>query len=295
MRTVGWQRTPRPERSACHTKSAAPVSPTVRAYRLAYDGTAYRGFQRQPHGETVEDELFGELGSLSVTDGGKPEGYAAAGRTDRGVSALGQTVAFEGPEWLTARALNGELPAAVRAWAHADVPDDFHARYDAVARTYTYHLHAPGADLGRAQRAAGLLSGHHDFHNLTLDDEGTERTLAVGVDADGDYLVFHLRAPGFARQLVRRVVSLVASVARGERPPAFVERVLSPERVDGPEGVAPAAPEGLVLLSVAYPEATFTVDEVAAQSAHTVFDVERTAARTRARVTGLLADALEEA
>jgi tRNA pseudouridine38-40 synthase len=264
----------------------------VRAYRLAYDGTAYRGYQRQPHGETVEDELFRALASLSVTEGGPPERYAAAGRTDRGVSALGQTIAFEGPAWLTPRALNGGLPASVRAWAAADVSDEFHARYDALSRTYTYHRLAPAADPAHAQRAADRLSGQHDFHNLTPDEDGTTRTLSVDVERDGDFLVFHLEAPGFARQLVRRVVSLVGAVAHGERDLGFVDRVLSSTPLDGPDGVAPAPPEGLVFRSVAYEDVSFTVDEAAAKSAREVFETRHRSARTRARVTGLVADAV---
>ena len=83
----------------------------MRAYRLAYDGAGYRGFQRQPHGETVEDALFGALRDLDVAFvDGSPVGYTAAGRTDAGVSARAQTVAFEAPEWLRPRAFDAELP-----------------------------------------------------------------------------------------------------------------------------------------------------------------------------------------
>ena len=100
----------------------------MRAFRLAYDGTGYRGFQRQPHGETIEDAVFEALAELGVEfEDGAPVGYAAAGRTDAGVSARAQTVAFEAPTWLTPRAFNGDLPADVRAWAAAEVPPAFHA------------------------------------------------------------------------------------------------------------------------------------------------------------------------
>jgi tRNA pseudouridine38-40 synthase len=260
----------------------------VRAYRLAYDGTAYRGFQRQPDVDTVEDTLFDALRRLDVPDGA-PAGYAAAGRTDAGVSALAQTVAFESPDWLTPRALNGELPGAVRSWAAADVPDGFHATHDAEARTYTYHLHAPGADAGRARNAATVLSGTHDYANLTPDDRGTERTLAVEVVPDGDYLVCRFRAGGFPRQFVRRAVSLLEEVAGGETGIERVERVLDPVPLPGPEGVPAAAPEPLVLTGVAYP-VSFGVDERAAASASEVFERNRVERRTVARVAGTVAD-----
>ena len=263
----------------------------MRAYRLAYDGTRYRGYQRQPHGQTVEDDLFGALAALGVADG-KPAGYAAAGRTDAGVSALAQTVAFEAPEWLTPRALNSRLPAGVRAWAHAEARAGFDARHEATERAYRYHLHAPVSEFtdALAREACEALSGRHDFHNLTLDSEGTVRDLSVSVERDGPFLVFDLRASGFARQLVRRVVSLVARVARGESPPAFVDRVLAPDELPGEDGVPPAPPEGLVLRDVTYPALSFTVDEEAAASAREVFEARRVDAATRARTFGVLGD-----
>ena len=137
------------------------------AYRIAYDGRPFRGFQRQPDVPTVEDAVFDALRDLGVFAGDAPPGYAAAGRTDAGVSAVAQTVAFEAPEWLSPAAFNGELPASVRAWARADAPDGFHATHDAVAREYVYHLHALEADPGRARAALDALAGEHDFHNLT--------------------------------------------------------------------------------------------------------------------------------
>jgi tRNA pseudouridine38-40 synthase len=263
----------------------------VRAYRLAYDGTRYRGFQRQPHDQTVEDDLFGALTDLGVTDG-KPEGYAAAGRTDRGVSALCQTVGFEAPDWLTPRALNSRLPASIRAWAHAEAPPGFDARHEAAGRAYRYHRHAPPDEFDddRAVAACETLSTEADFYNLTPDREGTVRDITVAVEREGEFLVFEIRAGGFARQLVRRVVSLVSMVARGERPPAFVDRVLEPDPLPGEDGVPPAPPEGLVLLNVTYPDLSFVVDDEAAASARAVFEARRVEAVTRARTFGLLGD-----
>lgn len=264
----------------------------MRAYRVAYDGTAFRGFQRQPDVETVEGALFGALAALGAYDPDerRPEGYAAAGRTDAGVSAAAQTVALAAPDWLTPRALNAELPPDVRAWACAEAPEGFHATHDAAAREYAYHLHAPAADPGRARRALSVLSGTRDYHNLTPDDRGTERTLATDLTVDEPYFVVRVRAGGFSRELVRRVVGLVGAVARGERDPAFVDRALSPERLSGPEGIAPAPPEPLVLTAVEYPDLAFRRDPEAAASAREVFEARRVERTTGARVAGRLRD-----
>ncbi|CAI50612.1 tRNA pseudouridine synthase TruA [Natronomonas pharaonis DSM 2160] len=263
----------------------------MRAFRIAYDGTGFRGFQRQPHGETVENALFEALSSLGVAfEDGRPPGYAAAGRTDAGVSARAQTVAFEAPAWLLPRALNGELPASVRAWAAADVGDAFHATHDATARAYRYFLYAPepSADTTRARAACARLSGSHDFHNFTPDDRGTERTLSMRLRRQGPFLVVDCRAGGFARQLVRRLVAAVAAVARGERPLSFLGRALDDDPLSGADGIAAAPPEPLLLADVVYPGVEFTVDDRAAESARTVFATRRRQRLADARVAGAL-------
>jgi tRNA pseudouridine38-40 synthase len=262
----------------------------MRAFRVAYDGTGYRGFQRQPHGETVEDTLFDALDALDIGfEDGRPAGYSAAGRTDAGVSARAQTVAVETPDWLTSRALNGELPADIRAWAHAETESDFHATHGAVERTYRYFLYAPDIDDERAEHAAERLSGRHDFHNFTPDATGTERDLAVRLRRQGPFLLVDCVAGGFARQLVRRVVSAVEALGAGDREPTFLDRALGAEPLEGPEGIAPAAPEPLVLLDVAYPGLDFAVDEAAADSAREVFGERRRRRLATARVAGTLA------
>jgi tRNA pseudouridine38-40 synthase len=260
----------------------------MRAFRIAYDGRPFHGFQRQPSVPTVEDAIFDALRALDVYEGTKPPGYSAAGRTDAGVSALAQTVALAAPDWLTPRALNAELPDAVRAWADADVPSDFHATYDATCREYRYVLYAPDCDDELAAAALDALTGEHDFHNLTLDDEHTVRTLHGGLERDGDYLDVTVWAGGFSRELVRRVVSLVRSVGAGDAPLATVDRVLGPESIDGPAGVPPAPAYPLYLSDVAY-DVAFAVDEDAAESARGVFGDAAVEQRTRSRVSAAIA------
>lgn len=274
-----------------------------RAFRLAYDGRPFRGFQRQPDVPTVEDALFDALADLGVhaeavapdASGRRdpPPGYSAAGRTDAGVSAAAQTVTLEVPDWVHPRALNAELPAAVRAWAAADVPGDFHATGDASRRGYTYHLHAAGADIDRAREAASALSGEHDLHNLTPDDERTVRDIAVSVEADGEFIVLRVEAGGFPRELVRRLATLVEAVATGAAGLDRVERLLGPEPVSGARGVGPAPAGPLVLTTVSYPDVDFRVDEEAAASAGAVFSERRVAALQRVRVAETVLDGLE--
>ncbi|MFT4881359.1 MAG: tRNA pseudouridine38-40 synthase [Salinirussus sp.] len=282
-----------------------------RAYRVAYDGRSYHGFQRQPDVPTVEDALLDALRALDACPAtGTPPGWAAAGRTDAGVSAVAQTVAFDAPAWLSPAAFTSELPADVWVWADTPAPADFHATHDATARAYTYHLHAPPEEVSEAcaRETLATLSGEDDFHNLTPDDEGTTREIATGLDREGEFLRIRLRADGFPRQLVRRVVSLVAECAReagvtdatqaechdsDRSAGARVERVLSPAPLPGPEGVPPAPAEPLVLTAVSYP-VSFEGNERVLSTAREWFDRRRVTGVTLARTSAAIRDSLRE-
>jgi len=285
----------------------------MRAFRVAYDGREYAGFQRQPHATTIEGTLLRGLADHDVVTRGDgpthatPPSYAAAGRTDAGVSAVAQTVAFEAPDWLTPRAFNGHLPGSIRVWAAADVDDDFHATHHAVCRTYRYHLYAPprgessATGTGRDAGASGVddaviddvldrLSGEHDFHNLTSDDRGTIRDLRATATREGDVLVIEVTAPGFPRALVRRLVAAVEAVGRGTADPELIDRLLDPEPVAGEHGVGPAPAEPLVLWNVEYDGVGFAVDAAAAASAREFFGERYRDARHAAATTGAIRD-----
>lgn len=275
----------------------------MRAFRLAYDGRPFYGFQRQPDVPTVEGTLFEALRSLSVlsADATRPDGYAAAGRTDAGVSAVAQTVALECPDWLTPRALNSELPGTIRAWASTDVDPDFHATHHAVRRVYTYYLYAPReasrsldgrppVDDERAAAALDALCGYNEFHNLTPDDRGSRRGLSGRLDRDGEWLVIEVAAGGFARELVRRLVSVVRIVATGERPVDWIDTLLGPEPVD--PRPPPAPPEPLVLSAVRYPGIEFEPDPQAVDSGTVTVGERAIEALARGRVSQAVVDGM---
>ena len=289
----------------------------TRAFRVAYDGREYAGFQRQPHARTVADALLDALAEHGLVEPGDgpthatPPGYAAAGRTDAGVSAVGQTVAFEAPTWLTPRAFNGHLPGSVRVWAAADVDDGFHATHDALRRTYRYHLYAPAAAADHAEGSEGAnrdpehavdderfrdalarFDGEHDFHNLTTDETGTVRDLDTRATREGDTLIVEVAADGFPRALVRRVVAAVRAVGRGTAELDWIDRLLAAEPIPGGRGVGPAPPEPLVLWDVTYPDAEFAVDREALDSALVAFGERHRDARHAAAATGAVRERL---
>lgn len=263
------------------------------AYRLAYDGRDFHGYQRQPDVPTVEDALFDALRALSVLESGadRPEGYTAAGRTDAGVSAVAQTVTLAAPDWLSPAALNSELPRSVRAWARAE-STDVHATHDAIHREYTYHLHAPvdSIDDDRVTAALERLSGHRRVDNLTKDSDPRPREVEASCRRDGPFLEVTVAAGGFPWEFVRRLISLVRDVGTGERSLAFVDRVCEPTPLDGAQGIGPAPPEPLVLAGVEYPSLVFERDPEAAAAAASIFDAVRVSRRTGSRVARHLRD-----
>ena len=277
----------------------------MRAFRIAYDGRPFHGFQRQPDVPTVEGALLDALAALDVLEEGDepagtgdtrqtPPGYAAAGRTDAGVSALAQTVAFEAPDWLTPRVLNTELPPAVRAWAVADA-DGFHATHDASWRAYRYFLHAPTADAGEARALLAHLEGEVDLRALSAvsdPERDTVRTVqAATARRDGNFLQVDVRADGFLHESVRRIVAYLQVHLDPETSAPDPERVLSGEPLSGPEGFGPAPPEPLVLRAVRYEGVSFAVDEAARADLESVFGERRRRAAARERVLGAIADA----
>lgn len=243
-----------------------------RAFRVAYDGRGFRGFQRQPDVETIESVIFRGLSELDVRlNDGVPDGYSAAGRTDAEVSSVAQTICFNCPEWLKPNVMNSVLPREIRVWAWVDVPGEFSARYSAGQREYTYHLHVPcAAGDSVAKRVATRLSGEHDFQRFTADNDRTTRTISFQAERDGEFLILGVRAEGFPRQLVRRVAHYFGTIAEGDAEISTVEALVDGER-DDIARIPPAPPEPLVLTGVSY-DVDFQIDEVARESAQRVYE-----------------------
>ena len=238
---------------------------------IAYDGTDYYGFQRQVAGTpTVQAALESALRTI----GWQGESLLAAGRTDAGVHARGQVIAFDlawdhPVEALTA-ALNAQLPSAIGVQQTRQAQDDFHPRFQARSRRYRYDLilapvrdplaerygwrRWPSPELGPMRTVAQGLLGRHDFRafgQAPIEGGHTRRTVlkaAWHVEVGG--LQLEIEADAFLQHMVRRIVA--ASVAVGESR-ASVDEVLA--LIDAPEArwqgaLAPA--RGLTLEAVMY-------------------------------------------
>jgi tRNA pseudouridine38-40 synthase len=232
---------------------------------IEYDGTAFAGWARQPGHRTVQGELERALAIVLRS----PVALTVAGRTDRGVHALGQVASYTGDPAPT-RSLNALLDDDVAVLSSAAASDGFDARGDARSRTYCYRLlrrrERSAFERGRAlwwphrldrealRECARLLRGTHDFTAFTpteTDHVRFERDVfAAGWSAHGDVLEFRIEADTFMRHMNRALVGTMLEVAGGRRSLDSFAALLEgrPRAEAGP--TAPA--HGLYLESVRY-------------------------------------------
>ncbi|RDV83390.1 tRNA pseudouridine(38-40) synthase TruA [Ammonifex thiophilus] len=249
------------------------------ALKLAYDGTAFSGFQRQPGLRTVQGVLEEALARL--TKEACP--VKGAGRTDAGVHAEGQVVSFRTissiPTSRLVPALNGLLPPDVAVLAAAEVPEQFHPRYDAVSKVYRYTffrravrcpltrfyaLHVPEPlDVERMREAAAYLVGRHDFRafqNTGRPVTSSVRTVfSCRLEEAGPFLYLWIEADGFLYQMVRIIAGTLLEIGKGRFSSEVVKRALVEGRREllGPT----APPHGLCLMRVRYPRDPFGEDD----------------------------------
>jgi len=219
------------------------------AFKIAYDGPAFHGFARQPNVRTAEGEVLFALGKAGIIEPGEAPRLQGASRTDAGVSALGNVVAFD--TMIPGDDLVGRFNDAAKdlwAWAMAPVPPSFDPRR-ARGRWYRYHLPRRHG-IHRLEETAAHFIGTHDFRAFaTPDAEGPTRRRVDAIDvAPGDgFVSIDVRAPSFLRGMVRRIVAAMLACERGETDPDTVRAALANGR--GPDfGAVP--PEPLVLMDV---------------------------------------------
>lgn len=246
---------------------------------LAYDGTPFSGWQVQPDRPTIQGALADALERIT---GEKilPQG---SGRTDAGVHALAQVASFSTsssiPSGNLLKALNSLLPASVRVTNVAEMPENFHARHSAQAKTYEYRLyrgdicppflanyvthHPYPLDEAAMAEAAGRVLGEHDFTSFAAVDpekgfpadgdgpRGNVRTIFTSAwQRSGEEFTYRVRGNGFLHHMVRNLVGTFLLVGKGTLRPADIDKILSAKLRSAAGATAPAT--GLYLVSVEY-------------------------------------------
>jgi len=238
---------------------------------LEYDGRAYSGWQFQPGLHTLQDAVQRALSRVADA----PIDCICAGRTDAGVHALAQVVHFDSDAARTERAwrlgANTYLPPDVSLVWVREVPEQFHARFSATARSYRYVIlnrdSRPGLATGRAtwerrplevermHAAAQVLVGEHDFsafRAIECQSRSPVRLLErIDVTRDAEWVTIAVTANAFLHHMVRNIAGLLMSVGCGDSPPERVTAVLASR--DRKVNAATAPPDGLYLSTVRYP------------------------------------------
>ena len=237
---------------------------------IAYDGTRFFGWERQPGKDTIQGKLEAVLGQLQ----GRPVNVIGAGRTDAGVHARAMTAnvvldVAEKPEAIRDY-LNRYLPDAIAVREVKEAGARFHARYNALGKTYRYTCfdgdvkpvfdrkyvtildYSP--DMEKMRQAAGYLVGEHDFASFCGNPRMRKSTVrlvdSITVERRKDRVVFTLHGTGFLHNMVRIIVGTLLEVGRGYWPPEQVQAIL--EAKDRKQAGPTAPPEGLCLMKVDY-------------------------------------------
>lgn len=240
--------------------------------RVAYDGTAYSGWQLQPNAVTIEQRLNEALEDLF----GVPMAVIGASRTDAGVHALGNAAVFDVdtrmPASKIAYALNTRLPEDIRVVNSSEVSPDFHPRHTESVKTYEYkiwndtfpnptvrlysHFEYGEIDVGRMADAAKYLVGEHDFTSFcsagTQVENKVRTVFSVDIKRDGAMITVRVTGNGFLYNMVRIIAGTLLKVGQGAMEPADVKKALDgrDRQLAGP--TAPA--RGLTLVKISYGE-----------------------------------------
>ena len=236
---------------------------------LEYDGTNFSGWQKQPDARTVEGTVEEALSTLYQQE----IDIIGQGRTDAGVHARAQTAHVDLSDRYTSsrilHAMKGLLPEDVALLNIEIVPDDFHARFDALSRSYRYQMINRPAPLMRRQvwqvtghldkallqQCAELVLGEHDFVNFCIPSGDEYQTTICTITQscwkkEGDLLIYEITGNRFLRHLVRRLVGTMVKVSAGEIVIDDFKQLLLGEKTTQKGHTAPA--HGLILDYITY-------------------------------------------
>lgn len=238
------------------------------AVKIAYLGEGFRGSQIQPGERTVEGDMIQHISRISDIE----PNLRMAGRTDRGVNALGNVAAFN-----TAFQDNEELLRALNAVSDsvfyrsiADVDEEFNPRH-ASERVYVYTMRSDGMEMDSVRECAALFQGEHDFARFCKEDERSTVVdlRRVDVNEHNSIIELEFRADHFLWNMIRRIVAAISSVGHGNSKLSDVSEALDGKNITF--GLAP--PEQLTLCDVIYDGLQFETFPLGRRYDDSAFDI----------------------
>lgn len=239
--------------------------------KIEYDGTNYNGWQIQPNGVTIQEEIMKAIKKITsenvVING--------SGRTDARVHAKGQVANFYTSSNISIKklplAINHFLPKDIAIIEAKEVPDDFHARYSAIGKVYSYQIHTRSQrspllrnysyhipyklDIKQMEKAVEIFKGTHDFKGFMSSGSSSQNTIRTIYDIiivkEKDNIRITFQGSGFLYNMVRIMVGTLVEVGRGKRDISTVKEAL--ETGIRLKAGHSAPPQGLFLDKVLYP------------------------------------------
>ncbi len=258
------------------------------ALRVAYDGTVFYGFQRQPDVRTVEGDIVQVLEKLNVIEDAGSAHFKGASRTDKGVSAFFNVVSFDVSRRLDLvrpEVLNHHL-RDIWVLGVAEVPCEFHPRFWAKSKTYRYYLIDEGLDLKAMKECAGMFVGTYNFKAFARLEPGknpVRKLTRVDVTGRRGYILIEIEGESFLWEMARRIVNALRFCGLGLMDAREIQEMLTG---DYTKKVPAAAPEGLILWHIAYEGLKFRGNEMGLKKAKRDLFERYSRALTRAALFG---------
>ncbi len=223
------------------------------AVKVFYIGTEFDGFQFQKDRRTVEKEIVDSLREAGYIKGKKENGFSYAGRTDKGVHAIGQVISFVSEKKVSLPEINDYLPFDIVVWGYVEVEESFNPRRDAKMRWYRYVDEYGGQNIRLMRKASRILLGKKDFSFLSKRPGENEFNVCeihkVELGVLDNSLIFDMVGKSFRWEVVRRTWTALKMVGESLLTEEELRMVLNKElRLP----IRPSPPSNLVLMDVYY-------------------------------------------
>ena len=282
------------------------------ALKIAYIGTHFHGFQRQPDVRTVEEELIYHLRKLEYIDDLKASRFRIAGRTDAGVHSLGNVISFQSEKEVRVNQINNSLPNDIQIIGWAPVRFGFKPRY-AQMRWYRYILFEEDLDIELLRKTAEVFKGTHNFTNFTkrkqktttrtIDDIIITKPIIDESDRNRNNDFAHLNksyspifvdiyGESFLWNMVRKMIRVFLDVNYGKLSLEDVEKLLDPSEDEPRAYIKVVEPENLILMDIEYDGIKFRYDDYALERfrrylVDNLFDLQKTYSVTESMLKSL--------